>query len=83
MLSNILNLLKLNLGFNLNTSIKATNVNSADVDNSKQISYSSENIYNAINTKYSFLEQESLFRFSRFSNPIISYDYKCGNYIGI
>jgi hypothetical protein len=29
------------------------------------------------------LESENLFRFSRFTNPVISYDYKCGNYIGI
>lgn len=28
-------------------------------------------------------EKENLSRFSRFSNPILSYDYKCGHYIGI
>jgi hypothetical protein len=34
-----------------------------------------------MNTFYS--ESTSLLRFSRFHNPIISYDYKCGHYIGI
>jgi hypothetical protein len=32
---------------------------------------------------YSSSENEGVSRFSRFTNPIISYDYKCGNYIGI
>jgi hypothetical protein len=27
-------------------------------------------------------EQDSLLRFSRFSNSTVSYDYKCGNYLG-
>ena len=26
--------------------------------------------------------EDSTFRFTRFQNPLISYDYKCGNYIG-
>jgi hypothetical protein len=47
------------------------------------LNYSSSNQSSDIQTKYSFLEHESLSRFSRFSNPTISYDFKCGNYIGI
>lgn len=45
--------------------------------------YTSTNVLTGQSLKYSFMEQESLSRFSRFSNPIVSYDYKCGNYIGI
>jgi hypothetical protein len=30
----------------------------------------------------SFSEQDSLARFSRFANSTVSYDYKCGNYLG-
>jgi hypothetical protein len=45
--------------------------------------YTSTNVLTDQSLKYSFMEQESLSRFSRFSNPIVSYDYKCGNYIGI
>jgi hypothetical protein len=82
--TSILELLKLNLGFifNVNTLTSASlpNYNSS---NSNTINYSSNNMYTNPNPMYSFLEQENLSRFSRFSNPIISYDYKCGNYIGI
>jgi hypothetical protein len=56
-------------------------------DNSSEafsmLNYSSSNQFSDVQTKYSFLEHESLSRFSRFSNPTISYDFKCGNYIGI
>jgi hypothetical protein len=32
---------------------------------------------------YNNSEKDNLSRFSRFTNPILSYDYKCGHYIGI
>lgn len=32
---------------------------------------------------YTSSENENLMRFSRFTNPTLSYDYKCGHYIGI
>lgn len=32
---------------------------------------------------YTNLESENLMRFSRFNSPVLSYDYKCGHYIGI
>lgn len=31
---------------------------------------------------YANLESENLMRFSRFTSPVLSYDYKCGHYIG-
>jgi hypothetical protein len=85
-LTSIVDLFKLNLGFifNVNTTNPTTNNlgNLSGVESSR-VNYSSMNFYSMSSIKYSFLEQESLSRFSRFSNPIISYDYKCGNYIGI
>ena len=35
------------------------------------------------NTKFNFSETTNYQRFIRFNNPLISYDYKCGNYLGI
>jgi hypothetical protein len=34
-------------------------------------------------TLYTNLESSSDVRYNRFSNPVISYDYKCGHYLGI
>jgi hypothetical protein len=82
--NNFFSLIRLNLGFNfMNLKLNANSISSDSNSVTNNISYSSDNIYANMDTKYSFLEQESLSRFSRFSNPVISYDYKCGNYIGI
>jgi len=84
--TSVLSILKLNLGFtfNIDSALSTRGGMSTTTDFSdKSINYHSSNVYNDIESKYSFLEQESLVRFSRFTNPIISYDYKCGNYIGI
>ena len=48
--------------------------------------YNSENITNIdsnSNTTSSLSEVSNSYRFNRFSNPLISYDYKCGHYLGI
>ena len=48
--------------------------------------YNSENITNIdsnSNTASSLSEVSNSYRFNRFSNPLISYDYKCGHYLGI
>ena len=39
--------------------------------------------FNIVNIKFHFNETVSYQRFLRFNNPLISYDYKCGNYLGI
>jgi hypothetical protein len=67
----------------MNLKLNANSISPDSNSTADNVSYSSDNIYSNMDTKYSFLEQESLSRFSRFSNPVISYDYKCGNYIGI
>jgi hypothetical protein len=85
-LANLVNLIKLNLGFSfslVSPSVTRSALVQTNDSTAGFVSYSSSNIYNSLDPKYSFLEQDSLSRFSRFSNPIISYDYKCGNYIGI
>jgi hypothetical protein len=85
-LANLVNLIKLNLGFSfslISPSVTRSTLVQTNDSTTGFVNYSSSNIYNNLDPKYSFLEQDSLSRFSRFSNPIISYDYKCGNYIGI
>lgn len=50
-----------------------------EVDNS---SNSSVNFNDQASDNASQFSEDSSFRFTRFNNPLISYDYKCGNYIG-
>ena len=50
------------------------------------VNFSSENMVNsATETTFtsSMSELSTSLRFTRFNNPLISYDYKCGNYLGI
>ena len=51
---------------------------------STQLTSNSSNFSNQLDTDASdhFVE-ESNFRFTRFTNALISYDYKCGNYVGV
>jgi hypothetical protein len=67
-------------------------VNTASLDMTKSHLSESSNqqktFFTSSNTPISdmnafYSESTSLLRFSRFHNPIISYDYKCGHYIGI
>jgi hypothetical protein len=62
------------------------NVRSLKETNSEtnQVEYSSDNIlYSNDNTTSLTSELSNSFRMVRFNNPLISYDYKCGNYLGI
>lgn len=83
--TSMLTLLKSN--FNLSIGSSSSNLvlapNTSSNTAGSSINYFSSDVASQGDIKYSFLEQSSLSRFSRFSNPIISYDYKCGNYIGI
>jgi len=47
------------------------------------IFYKSENLETTTPINISSSELSNTGRFNRFSNPIISYDYKCGHYLGI
>jgi hypothetical protein len=51
--------------------------------NDYNVFYKSENLETTTPINISSLELSNSSRFNRFSNPIISYDYKCGHYLGI
>jgi hypothetical protein len=83
--SNFLSLIKTNFGLSLDFfSLFSTRMSVMDSEIGQgSVNYSSTNPFFSLDAKYSLLEHENLSRFSRFSNPTISYDFKCGNYIGI
>jgi hypothetical protein len=62
----------LNFNFTLNTPSETSTVYTS----SKAQKTSKE-------TLYTNLESSSEYRYNKFSNPVISYDYKCGHYLGI
>ena len=75
----------------MNFALSSTFVNGASVatnGNAKSTStlFSSENMTNSsVESTFtsSMSELSTGLRFTRFNNPLISYDYKCGNYLGI
>jgi heme/copper-type cytochrome/quinol oxidase subunit 1 len=80
--NNIFTALKSNFSFY--TFSGAGSVNLYTVNNDSQsVLFSSKDVSSSESLISNFSEKSSAARFSRFSNPIISYDYKCGNYIGI
>jgi hypothetical protein len=80
-LSSLVSLVKLNFSVSILSS-SASKAYEPTMSTSTTF-YASKQQTSSIGSKYAFLESENLFRFSRFTNPVISYDYKCGNYIGI
>jgi hypothetical protein len=50
---------------------------------SNKISFDSNNVSSEESNVYSQVESSSNFRNNTFLNPIISYDFKCGHYLGI
>lgn len=80
--SNFFTILKSNFFFYTLSNKKATDLSYFSVDN-YTTTFNSKNTNFNDSVLYNFSEKENTSRFSRFSNPIISYDYKCGNYIGI
>jgi len=49
----------------------------------ENVLFNSENIDRVSDLSSSMSETTTSFRFTRFNNPLVSYDYKCGNYLGI
>jgi hypothetical protein len=72
--------------FNFTLLSQTTNVSVGTSTNTSSVTFNSENI-STTNTaegiSSSFSEVTNSYRFNRFSNPLISYDYKCGHYLGI
>ena len=83
--SNISDLLVLNTNF-LTRSELSTIQASTETGSTTSTTFSSENVSNTSATELltsSLSESSTAYRFNRFSNPLISYDYKCGHYLGI
>jgi hypothetical protein len=68
--------------FNIISSFKYKVFNNPQL-NEYNIFYKSENLETTTSINVSSSELSNTGRFNRFSNPIISYDYKCGHYLGI
>jgi hypothetical protein len=83
-ITQIKNIILLNFNFNLVPNLyNVRSLNDTNLENN-QIEYSSDNIlYNTSTTNSLTSELSNSFRMVRFNNPLISYDYKCGNYLGI
>jgi hypothetical protein len=74
-----------NVGYFYGMPVVYTSAGNERSEGSK-ISYSSNNydLSESLNsTAYNYIEDSSEYRHNRFSNSIISYDYKCGHYLGI
>ena len=48
-----------------------------------QVSFESNDVSTTEDNLYTQLDSSSNFRNNAFTNPIISYDFKCGHYLGI
>jgi hypothetical protein len=75
--------------YNLNVLPRSTNYGtyfSASAHATTDVHFSSENLTNTSSQDLSLnsmSENSAGYRFNRFSNALISYDYKCGHYLGI
>jgi hypothetical protein len=79
--SNLLTLVSLNT--NLSLPYLSTNLYSYNTTSKDSTNFQSSSINNSTSTNDTFSDSTTYGRFIRFSNPLISYDYKCGNYLGI
>ena len=81
-LPNLLTLISfnMNINFNLPTYSLYTTLSS----NNTSVKFQTSSITpNSSTDEDKFSDSTTYGRFLRFSNPLISYDYKCGNYLGI
>jgi hypothetical protein len=58
-------------------------LNTYNTSKNSGVTFESNNVASENETLYSQLESSSNYRNNTFTNPIISYDYKCGHYLGI
>lgn len=80
------NFIALNTNLNLNLATTNTYKNQTNTSFENTTSFTSDNILSTDSSDLSssmMSELSSTFRYTRFNNPLISYDYKCGNYLGI
>jgi hypothetical protein len=82
--TNLFLIIRGNLSFNTFSNNSNSNISMINETVSMQQQlFSSKNISDFGSLISDYSEKDSISRFSRFSNPTVSYDYKCGNYIGI
>jgi hypothetical protein len=79
--TNLLLIIRGNLSFNTFSNNSNSNISMInETTSTQQQLFSSKNISDFGSLISDYSEKDSI---SRFSNPTVSYDYKCGNYIGI
>jgi hypothetical protein len=72
------------LNFNITNAASLFTLTSNNMSSTTQTLYTSNSSQTSSKDFiYSNLESSTDVRYNRFSNPIISYDYKCGHYLGI
>lgn len=83
LLNNIAATLINNANFSF-TSFSETRVQTSTTNSdAPQISFESNNVSASQDDLYTQLDSSSNFRNNAFTNPIISYDFKCGHYLGL
>ena len=78
---NLLTLVSLNT--NLSLPYISINLYSYINTSEKSVQFQTSSLDTSVSTGDAFSDSTTYGRFIRFSNPLISYDYKCGNYLGI
>jgi transcription termination factor Rho len=74
----------ININFNFFSNNTVNNLYVSKKSLSNQLNFTSDIINsNNTDTTSNFIETTNYQRFLRFNNPLISYDFKCGNYLGI
>jgi hypothetical protein len=82
--TNLFLIIRSNFSFNTFSSYSNASLSMLnETTSSQQQLFSSKNVNDFGSQISDYSEKDNFSRFSRFSNPIVSYDYKCGNYIGI
>jgi heme/copper-type cytochrome/quinol oxidase subunit 1 len=69
-----------NFSYSFNSYINSAN---PTLNNNTTVYSTSKALTTSRDSVYSNLESSSDVRYNKFSNPIVSYDYKCGHYLGI
>lgn len=80
----LVNALLSNFSFGLNYVNSAATPTQVNLENTEtKVSFESNDVSSSTDSIYSQLGSSSDFRNNPFTNPVISYDYKCGHYLGL
>lgn len=85
--NNVFNLLNFNFfnnsGYDLIRILNIKDNFTTFTNNNKLLAYNSTVVYNFSQPDYMSTTDVNNKRFTKFYNPLVSYDYKCGHYLGI